>query len=44
MPCLEVRPTGVITSQFAAAGLTLPDKLPVAYPVAIKNDDNLRDV
>lgn len=44
MPCLEVCPTGVITSEFAAAGLTLPDKLPIAYPVCIKDDDNLRDV
>ncbi|MBE0617018.1 MAG: (2Fe-2S)-binding protein [Proteobacteria bacterium] len=44
MPCLAVCPTGVITSEFAAAGLTLPDKLPVAYPVCIKDDDNVRDV
>lgn len=41
MPCLQVCPTGVITSEFAHAGLTLPDQLPVAYPVAIKDDDNL---
>ncbi|MHB8763723.1 MAG: 2Fe-2S iron-sulfur cluster-binding protein [Deferrisomatales bacterium] len=44
MPCLNVCPTGVITSEFAAAGLTLPDRLPVAYPVCIKDDDNLQDV
>ncbi len=41
MPCLAVCPTGVITSEFAHAGLTLPDQLPRAYPVAIKDDDNL---
>ncbi|MFU8856108.1 MAG: 2Fe-2S iron-sulfur cluster-binding protein [Deferrisomatales bacterium] len=44
MPCLEVCPTGVITSEFATAGLTLSDKLPVAYPVCIKDDDNVREV
>jgi len=44
MPCLDVCPTGVITSEFAHAGLTLPDRLPRAYPVCIKDDDNVAAV
>ncbi len=44
MPCLNVCPTGVITSEFAHAGLTLPERLPRAYPVCIKDDDNVAAV
>ncbi len=44
MQCLEVCPTGVISSEFAHAGLTLPDRLPRAYPVCIKDDDNVAAV
>lgn len=44
MPCLNVCPTGVITSEFAHAGLTVPDRLPRAYPVCIKDDDNVAAV
>jgi len=43
MPCLEVRPTGVITTS-SRPPADAPRQAPVAYPVAIKNDDNLRDV
>ncbi len=44
MPCFEVCPTGVISSEFAVPLLVVPDRTPLAYPVCIKDDDNVREV
>ena len=44
MGCLDVCPTGVISSEFCVVGLTPPGVKPVAYPVCIRDDDNLRRV
>ena len=44
MPCLEACPTGVITGEFCVRQPGLPDRVPLAHPVCIKDDDNLREV
>ncbi len=44
MPCLEACPTGVITGEFSVAHPGAPERSPLAYPVCIKDDDNLREV
>lgn len=44
MECLELCPTGVISSEFSVLGLAPPGKKPLAYPIAIKEDENLEAV
>ncbi len=44
MECLEVCPTGVISSEFSVAGLTPPGRRPLAYPICIREDDNLQQI
>jgi NADH dehydrogenase/NADH:ubiquinone oxidoreductase subunit G len=44
MECLQVCPTGVISSEFAVQGLTPPGRHPLAYPICIKDDDNIQAV
>lgn len=44
MECVEICPTGVISSEFSVAGLTPPGKKPVAYPICIEDDDNVQKV
>ena len=44
MECLAVCPTGVISSEFAVAVPGLVAKLPLAYPVCVRDDDNIREV
>ena len=44
MPCLEACPTGVITGEFSVPHPGTPERAPLAYPVCIKDGDNLREV
>lgn len=44
MQCLDVCPTGVISSEFSVQGLAPKGKQPIAYPVCIRDDDNTREV
>ncbi len=44
MECLDVCPTGVISSEFAVAGLESAGRKPRVYPVCIRDDDNVRHV
>ncbi len=44
MPCLEACPTGVITGEFSVAHPAPPERVPLAHPVCIKDEDNLRTV
>ena len=40
MQCLDVCPTGVISSEFSVHGLAPKGKKPLAYPICIRDDDN----
>lgn len=44
MGCRSVCPTGVIPNEFAHTGPRFGKKVPVAYPVRIYDEDNIRDV
>ena len=44
MECLSVCPTGVISSEFAVSVPGILPKLPLAYPVCVRDDDNIRHV
>jgi len=44
MGCRSVCPTGVIPNEFAHTGPRFGKKVPLAYPVRIYDDDNIREV
>jgi NADH dehydrogenase/NADH:ubiquinone oxidoreductase subunit G len=44
MGCRSVCPTGVIPNDFALAGQRPGKKLPLAHPVSIYDQDNIREV